>query len=441
MAKLRSYLSKRKIAIFLLLFLGLLVRLYFVDKYIGVSGDLLLYADWGQKFWEYGAREFYFIKDWYYAPPNYPPLISLIYAFAYWIYDKKYLLPQIYSVVRLYPSEFIVYFYEHGYIFLLKLPAILADLGISGFIYLLVFKITQNRVRSLFAMAFYLFNPVSVMLSSVWGQTDSLIALLALMAFVLLQNKNFILSLPLYFISIYIKPNWIYLLPFFIFLVFLVKPKIKHVAMGVFLAFLIFLITTFPFAKTGLPEFSYWLISERILPTASIAQKASVSAFNFYTTFLRIDYDLDSTLIFGIPGKLFGIGSYLMLNVFAFFYIHRKKDLSSLMFVIFVIGFGCYLFLTNMLERYFFPAFVPLVILMFANPRLFLAGFLINLTVLGNLIYSFFRRKVGAIADFFSMNDFLLIKLASFINLVSYIFIIKRNDALALFKPGTKTKK
>jgi hypothetical protein len=71
----------------ILIIIALLIRFYFLDKFISVSGDLLLYADWGEKYWEYGSRNYYFIRNWYYAPPNYPPLINLYYAYAYKAFD------------------------------------------------------------------------------------------------------------------------------------------------------------------------------------------------------------------------------------------------------------------------------------------------------------------------------------------------------------------
>ena len=77
------------------------------------------------------------------------------------------------------------------YLFLIKLPYLLADLGI-GF---LIFKIVKNLVKSnkiaLLSASFYLFNPVVIYNSALWGQTDSLGSLFVLLAFYFLLQKRF----------------------------------------------------------------------------------------------------------------------------------------------------------------------------------------------------------------------------------------------------------
>ena len=79
-----------------------------------------------------------------------------------------------------------------------------------------------------------------------------------------------------------------------------------------------------------------------------------------------------------------------------------------------------------MLERYFFPSFVPMIILMFVSPGVLLMGIVINLSVFVNIFYSFFRRNLGFLADAFEANNFLLVRVFSLINLASWTLIIKR---------------
>ena len=78
-----------------------------------------------------------------------------------------------------------------------------------------------------------------------------------------------------------------------------------------------------------------------------------------------------------------------------------------------------------MLERYFFHSFVPMIILMFTTPRLLVYGILINLSVFANIIYSFFRRSWGELADFFGANNFLLVRAFSLINLIFFLLTLK----------------
>jgi len=434
----RAYLKKfvlkkhrQTIFLFLLLALGFLVRVFFVPYWVKINGDMLLFADWGEKFWEYGSQGFYFYKQWYYAPPNYPPLISLIYAGAFWLFEHKYVLAQIHNTIKVIPAAFIIYFYEHGYILLLKLPAILADLGLSFVIYKLLSKFTKDRKKAMIGMCFYLFNPVTIFLSGVWGQTDSLIAFFALLSFILLVAKKTTFSIPLYFISLYIKPNWVFFIPFYIFLLFIQRPKFREVLVGGLLTLFVFIVGTWPFAGNNVLGFGFWLLKNRILATAMVVDKVSISAFNFYTTLFTIDKSPGTLPILGIPAKILGLILFSFINLAVFSYVLKRKDrLLATLVGLFTIGLGNFLFLTGMLERYFFPAFVPMIVVMFTKPKAFIWGVLINIVVFANLVFSFFRRSTDEIANLFTNNNFLLIKALSAVNVASFLLFLKN------LKPG-----
>lgn len=403
-------------------FLRVLLARYFVKE----SGDLVLYADWAEKYWEYGPKNFYTYPQWYYAPPNYPPALSLIYAGAYWLYEHKYYLPQLHNFIKIPPAFFIVYFYKYGLYLLLKLPGILADLGLAVLIYQVVKKLTANIKKAFVAGTFYLFNPVSIFLSGVWGQTDSLVSFFGLTSFIALWAGKAWLSIPLLFLSFYIKPNWGIFIPLYLFLLFLKKSQIKEIILGITISAVLFFLITLPFAKGDVFSFSNWLWRERLLPTATVAHKASVSAFNFHTIFLTIDKNLDSDSYLGVSVNAWGYFLFLLINFFALRYIKRQKvSLSSVIFGLFSIGFGAYLFLTNMLERYFFQSFVPMIILMFSSPGLLVYGVLINVAVFANILYAFFRRTWGELADTFGAYSFLLVRIFSLMNLFFWFLILR----------------
>ena len=415
----------------LVLFLGFYLRASLAQYFIKESGDIRLYAEWAEKYWLLGARDFYIYPKWYYAPPNYPPLLSLIYASAYWFYEHKYYLAQLHNVIKIPPAAFIIYFYEHGLYLLLKLPGILADIALAVLIYQLVKKLTSNVKKALGAGAFYLFNPVSIFLSGVWGQTDSLVSLFGLLSFVALWLNKFWLSLPLLFLSFYIKPNWGIFIPLYGFLILLKKPRLKQIVLGVALSTVLFWVTTQPFVKDNIFTFSKWLWTQRLLPTATVAQKASVSAFNVHTIFYTMDKDSDSSLYLGIPASLLGQLSFVLINIFTFVYLKRQKgSLSSILVGIFSVGFGSYLFLTNMLERYFFQSFVPLIILMFSSPGVLIYALFINIAVFVNIFHAFFRRSWGVLSDIFVANNFLFVRIFSFINLASWILLLRKLNFL-----------
>ena len=281
--------AKRNLIFLTILVIGFLIRVYFVNKVI--VGDIFNYQEWGQKLIENGPKDYYFSRDWYYSPPVYPPVAILSYGLSYYLFEQKYLVAQLHNLIHFPPSAFIVYFYKFGYILLLKLPSILADLVLSILIYKLIFKLTNDSKKSLFGFLFYLFNPISVFLSGAWGQSDSLIALVGLGAFLLVLNKSLIISLPLMFLGTYFKPSWLILLPFYFYVIYLVKPKISHIITGSVLAILVFILTTMPFSDKNVFSYGWELFTKRYpLPIGS-SVKASTSAFNFQTIFYKLDID------------------------------------------------------------------------------------------------------------------------------------------------------
>lgn len=427
--------KKKEILIALILLLGFLIRYYFAPQFISESGDIRLYAEWGEKLVKYNAANFYEYPVWLYAPPNYPPLLSLIYGAAFWLFERKYVIAQLHNLIKIPPAIFIKFFYTHGYFLLLKLPGILADLGLSLLIYKLILAISKNKKKAFLGLVFYLFNPATIFLSSIWGQTDSLISLLGLFSFYALFKGNVALSLPLLFTSLYIKPNWGVFIPLYIYLALIIKPKIRQVIMGVLLTLAIFILATAPFAR-NIIDFTYWLMTTRILPTATVAHKASISAFNLYTIFLRMDIDPDNLLILGtVPLNIFGYLCFTLVNIISFIYLKRKKiTLENLLLSLFVIGFGAYLFLPNMLERYFFSAFAPMIVLIFVRPRLLITGVLINLAIFANITYAFFRRSKDGLAELFAEGNFFLVRLFSAVNVLSW-FLFLRSCGFRLIAP------
>ena len=79
-----------------------------------------------------------------------------------------------------------------------------------------------------------------------------------------------------------------------------------------------------------------------------------------------------------------------------------------------------------MLERYFFASFVPLIIILFSEVKILPYFIIIWLATFLNLLYSFFRRTVGEISDFFTLNNFLVIRVLSITVLFSYAYLIKK---------------
>jgi len=431
----------RKLLIIFFLTLGFLVRTLFVKE--GLNTDITVFAEWGEGFWERGAKNFYSKEGWYYTFPAYPPPSNLIFAFLSYLNEHRYILAQIHNTVKVIPADFIIFFgktvpldplnQNYGYYLLLKLLPILSDLGISLLVYKIIFDITKHKVKSLLGFLLYLFNPVTVFLSGVWGQTDSFVSLFGFLAFVLIYYKKIYLSLPFFFLSLYLKPAWAIFIPIYLWILYLSKPKISHILTGGFLTLMIYLVTTTPFSNGNLIDFTKTMVFGYVSPFSKGTAKASISAFNFYTIFFKIDRDLATKTIMGIPLNHIGIIIYTLINFFTFSYIKKEKNkLLAIVLGIFSVGLGSYLFLTNMLERYFFSAFAPLVILGATNSKFLKSLLIVNLILFANLIWAFYRRSSNEIDHPFTNYNFLLIRVLSLFLVIVYLQTLKKFGVLSL---------
>jgi Gpi18-like mannosyltransferase len=413
---------KKVLLLGLILVVAFILRLFLVDKII--VGDLLAYLEWGQRYRDWGGEAFYFGKHpWLYSAPNYPPISTWIFAGLSWLFERRYWTAQLHNLIKFPPAVFIIYYYKYGEILLYKLLPIFSDLGLGVIIFAVINKLTKNYTKAIWGAAFFLLNPVTIFLSGGWGQTDSFVALVGIISFLLLSSKKYALSMLLFFFGMYFKPTWGLMVPFYLYVLYLKKPPLKSVLLGLLLMTVTLVIVSFPFAEGNLFLFTKKVWFDRYFLPIKSAGRASSSAFNFMTIFLKIDRDLFNAKILGlIPANLFGLLSYLVVNVFAFKYVkEHQNQLLSILVGLFVIGMGSFLFMSNMLERYFFAAYVPMIIVMFCEFKTFLWGLILNLILTANLFWSFYRRSSDEIDHPFTNNNFLLIRILSTMGVVSFI--------------------
>lgn len=417
--------------IFVILLLGFFVRVAFTAHSLKISGDLLAQAEWGRKFWELGPKNFYSSRYYLLTPPTYPPLSNLIYAGAFWANENRIVLAKINNIAGVIPTSFLIfldktdpdipYLFNYGYFLILKLPVILADLAISLFIYRVVLEITKNRNKAWLGFLLYLFNPITIFLSGVWGQTESLVALPAILSFYFTYRRKFYLSFPLFFISLYLKPTWILLTPLYLFSLYVYKPK--GIILGLSVAILIYLSSTWVFSGKEIFPFTARMISSNISPFAKGVSRFSVTAFNVYSVFFGVEKDTSTSV-----STIASLIPYIFLNYISFRRLVKggRKDLTNLLGSIFIVGMGSFLFMTSMLERYFFPALIPMIILAAMNIRRFWSVILVQVILFINLYWSFYRRSDVFLNNLFLSNNLLLIRALSFVNVAAFIYLISK---------------
>src|SRR3990167_6171654 len=142
--------------------------------------DVTNHIDWGIRFWQYGPKIFYEANVWNFTWPNQPPATMLLFALIRKIYEGVFASLWFINInFPMFPSQVITWSEFNLYPAMLKLPSIFTDLGLAWLVFKFTKEITDSKKAEL-ATIIFLFNPVVLYNSSIWGQTDSIINFFAL---------------------------------------------------------------------------------------------------------------------------------------------------------------------------------------------------------------------------------------------------------------------
>jgi hypothetical protein len=199
-----------KIALLIILYLGILFRGMLIPNR-GFEADIAFWKSWGM-----AQNDFGVVKGLEISNNNYPTPFN-------------YVLGGMNLIYRLMgnPHNWYDFWMNNNlrYLFVAKLPSILADFGIF-FLFLLIGKKAErfgfpkaSNALYLFLGALYLLNPVSLMDGAWWGQVDSLGVVIFLGAILLALNKQPFWAGFIFMVSMMTKlQNMIYGPLFFLFL-------------------------------------------------------------------------------------------------------------------------------------------------------------------------------------------------------------------------------
>ncbi|MFA6518436.1 MAG: hypothetical protein WCV93_02165 [Candidatus Shapirobacteria bacterium] len=382
--------------VYLLLGLVLLGRL--LVSTVVFHSDILCQAGWGNYIYSNGGTGFYENPVWIFSWPNHPPLMSLMYGAEKWLYWQLiWVIPRLANgLYTVFPLEIFRGFYvwgtnfealvspeipfEQGYLFTMKLLSILADMLIGVLLYSIAKKKTKKPLA--WPLVYWL-SPFSWYVSSLWGQTDSLAYLFVLTSFLLIP-KNFWGSLLSLWLAVSLKPTAVLVVPLFLVIWPMVGLKLKSFLMGAVLVTGLTLAYVIPFsAKQNPLQYSMETVVKKVFYRAEF--RLTTNSYNFWHIFTLDKAYNQNQLFFGVSGKLWG----LMLFAGCYFLAIKKlkKGISqeAIFSALFIVSAGGWLFLTNMLERYYYMGVVTGLIITIWNPKLFRPWLLMSLIFWLNL--------------------------------------------------------
>lgn len=332
-----------------LILLALAIRLAIV--YFQYSGDIGNHLAWGQSIlssetWGFYARHFPGFND-----ANYPPVAILSFAFFRFLYQtiNSFLLWQNFNIKFL-PSSIIPLFATlNMQAAFLKLPSIIADLGIGY----LIFALTKKKLLALL----YLFNPAVIYVSAVWGQIESVTLFFLLLSYFFLTGKKNrpYLSHLAFALALLTKQTALWLLPVFMIL-WIKKGNLKTLLQGVTLQLIIFILFYLPFLS---PLFAFPAYLSTLSGSSTLVSDQAMNLWYFIVGGRRVE---DSSLLLGLSFRLWSI---LLLSVAGFtICIRFWKNFSDIKAAesLFLISLIAFFLQTRVHERHLAPAVLFLLL-------------------------------------------------------------------------------
>ncbi|MCR5202863.1 MAG: glycosyltransferase family 39 protein [Lachnospiraceae bacterium] len=184
------------ITILIVAFLGRVLTTFVLclKGYQGLDVDMNCFKSWSQMVVDSGLSGFYKSEAFHDYPPGYMYIL--------------FILGHIKNALGLDANG-------AAYNVILKLPAILADLGIAW----VIFKEASIRFKergAAIVAAIFLFNPLIILDSTIWGQTDSVFVFFIVLMIYLIMRDKLIPSYFVFAVGILMKPQSIMFTPIII---------------------------------------------------------------------------------------------------------------------------------------------------------------------------------------------------------------------------------
>ncbi|MBD5605482.1 MAG: glycosyltransferase family 39 protein, partial [Candidatus Eremiobacteraeota bacterium] len=391
-------LSQTTLAFIGLLFAAFVVRMLFIGT-AGFPNDVAAFEAWSMTLADHPIQEFYAKAGFADYPPGY--------FYVLWICGHLYRW-----LVHSDPTGSAIKF-------VVKLPGILFDLVDTALIYGIVRRYA-SRAWSFAAAALYAFNPAIIYISAYWGQVDSVPAAFTLGSLYLLlgaerragrAHDGAVLGAWLLLAcSVLMKPPAVVLAPLYLAWIFMTDTAAirtrRAVAstVGVAGALVLGYLATIPFHPGRNPVAQFAWLYERYRYAASVYPYNSVNAFNLYVMAPNNHFWMsDQTPLpnwtlfghtFGFPMYAWGIALFVAAPALVVSRLVQRRDSVALLEAAMLLSLGYFVLSTRMHERYVINAALLAIPLVFYRKRYLYVAIAVSITMIANLLYSFYYVHV-----------------------------------------------
>lgn len=331
--------QERVLGLILLMSAAFITHIIFAGAYTGYEVDVNCFSWWSDAVFENGISKFYSLD----AFTDYPP------GYMYVLYVIGF-LRKVTGLNGLDAASCI----------LLKMPAMLCDLGIGYVIFKVASKYTKNLTALIISAAF-LFNPAVIINSASWGQVDSVFTLFIVLMCYFVTEKKLPFAYFVFAIGILVKPQSLIFTPVLIYGIidqvflhdFTWKRMFKELAIGLSAIALLFLLAV-PFGLTD--------VLSQYVDTLGSYEYASVNAYNVWTL-LGFNWHSQNDYFLFLTFKTWGtIFILLTVAASAWFCIRNKESESKYYLTGAFIVTSVFMLAVRMHERYMYPALALLLV-------------------------------------------------------------------------------
>ena len=404
--------SRDVIWLLIILAAGLLIRLLLLPSQGHVT-DIGSFESWTMALDKYGFKSFYDKAGFVDYPPGYLLVLWCVAKFFDFFHQ-----PTNYGLL----------------LQLCKLPAVLSDLGIAVFVYLIVRR-RWPAAAAVTSAAVFVLNPASWFVSAYWGQADSVAAVFLVLAIYLAVTDQFEWAWAALAFAVLVKPQPLVTAP--LFLVWQLRGRMPWRAIfAPFIGGLVAWIGSMPFAPGYDPATVLTWLYDRYHTGISVYPYNSVNAFNLYSV-VRDMWQPDTEIIrvclpsgiaggWCVPGLAFaqydwGIAIFVVLLAALAWRMWRTVALTAdrgeaeyrFAAACFIALLGYFMLTTRVHERYMFSALAVAPLIWNRSALSKVAYVVLSATFMFNLTYAL-RYLFAPSAD---LNPF-EVHILSFVNVV-----------------------
>jgi Gpi18-like mannosyltransferase len=258
----------------------------------------------------------------------YPPLWGFICSVAYAVYTQT-------------QNSFV-------FNFAIKLPIILVDIAMARTIETIVLTKTQNQNTAREAMILYLFNPLTIILSSFWGMFDAIPAFLILLSMIFLNKRQYLKSSLALGVGIAFKGAYpALLLPLFLYVIIKTEGRGKTL---VYLAssLLVPVVASMPFVVADANSFVNLTMIHNL--------QGQLSNLTYWLA-IRFVFSQNLKIISTIS-----LATFIIAFLTVYTYVLRKTDPKMIIRSVILVVLAFYLTSPTVNEQYFVWWLPPMVI-------------------------------------------------------------------------------